>query len=772
VPPVDLGGRQSDEMPAQVKLDFDRILQAAGCAARADLSTLQVIRHDPTTGRPVRYGNNLFGQTEYDRPLQWYDDVIPDPFPDRDRSLQTPWVYRRLWGYYYEAIGDWRSGRLAWSHTQDRAGTSRYAAYFDLLPEGQKQSAPPPRGWIGDGAKRNAPVGSQSTGIYHVDCQMIDFNEDGLLDLVCGSSRGAILWYENLGSRQKPKFSVARLLTYDDGKPIDPGFLSTPTATDWDRDGKLDLIVGVNKGWVHFYRNVGTSLAPRYEDRGPLEVDGKALRTPASPVPEVEGPNGEAIYQEDYEPFIEVVDWDGDGDDDLLIGGYVTGRVYWYENRGRNADGAPILGFRGHLMADGKPLDVGWSANPGAADIDGDGDLDLFVGVWRKWGNETPPEIAEDFLAFFENTGTRTAPVLTMKPLPRIGRFPDEVITSPTLADWDADGDLDLAVSTCSGAAYLFENVGTPRRPKFDVRRHEPLRFPWGNDPMPYFRELTDWNGDGIFDLVQGHSIALGTTNSLPWKFAPFKSILPEGQTIDHRAWRGDDWEFTVAVDFNQDGQKDILFGDYWGKVWLHQNTSTGTAASFDTKGVRIRTAEGQDVTVGRTTPKAFDFDTMQGPRTSLVAADFDGDGNVDLVVNDVFGHYYFCRRGNHGKEPVVESQAMIAEIGGYATTCVVDWNGDGRLDLLVSQLQKHLLFKNAGDTGPQGPFAKPETLDLPLVPVIGAVVRVGMADANRDGDRDVLIMSDHGYDCLFEQSFLTRGYAEAEFVRLDRRKP
>jgi hypothetical protein len=59
-------------------------------------------------------------------------------------------------------------------------------------------------------------------------------------------------------------------------------------------------------------------------------------------------------------------------------------------------------------MSDGKPLDVGWSASPTVADIDGDGDLDVITGTWRKLGNESPPEIAENFLAYFENIGTRT----------------------------------------------------------------------------------------------------------------------------------------------------------------------------------------------------------------------------------------------------------------------------------------------------------------------------------------------------------------------------
>lgn len=68
--------------------------------------------------------------------------------------------------------------------------------------------------------------------------------------------------------------------------------------------------------------------------------------------------------------------------------------------------------------------------------------------------------------------------------------------------------------------------------------------------------------------------------------------------------------------------------------MWFHRNRPSGSETSFDTKGGVINTEQGKPIPVGRTSPKAYDFDTMQGPRTSLVAADFDGDGAVDLVVN------------------------------------------------------------------------------------------------------------------------------------------
>lgn len=778
VPPSDIGKRAQDERPAAVELDFEQILAQAGIHQIADLSTLQIMRYDPRDGKPIPYKNNLFAETPHDLPLQWYDAAIPDPFPDHDSAATDTPVSRPYWGYYYEVIGDWKRGRLAWTHTQERNRTSYYAAYFNLLPTGGKQTMPPPRGWIGDGAYRTAKVGTHSTGLYHVNAKMVDFNGDGLPDLVCGCSRGGVLWYENLGTKQEPRFSVARLLFQSDGKPIDIGFLSTPTVTDWDGDGKLDLLIGANGGIVYFYKNVGTNAAPVYENRGLIQSDGKPLRTPVAPVPEVEGPHGEPIYKEgvpDYEPFVEVVDWDGDGRLDLLIGGYVTGRIFWYRNTGTGPDGLPILTLKGPLEADGKPIDVGWAANPTVADINGDGKLDLITNVWKKAGNESPsPVICEDFLAYYENIGTRTEPVLTMKVLPRVGEFPKKEINCPTLIDWNGDGILDLCVSNYQmGEIYLFKNIGDRTHPKFDTRNPVPLTMPWGNDPLPLYAQdssaCLDWNGDGLPDIVGGSSflsagaqnVYLNTGEGLPWRFKYPIPIPTPDQVIDHRAWKGDDWAYYCLVDFDGDGRTDILFGDFYGQVWFHRNISTSGDMRFDTKGVLITLPDGKPIRVGPAADAAFDFTVLQGSRLHVMAADFDGNGSVDLLLSDTYGKYYFCKRGKYGKEPVVESQTLIHQFPSRGNNCIADWDGDGRKDLLVSTGTGYHWLRNNGGWG-DSPFDKPQALNLPLIPVRGSEIGVFVQDMNGDGDQDVILATDHGYHCFFERSFLNSGYAKA----------
>jgi hypothetical protein len=138
--------------------------------------------------------------------------------------------------------------------------------------------------------------------------------------------------------------------------------------------------------------------------RGLVLLNGQPLELPVTPLTRGEA----AIFKLDYYPVLEFVDWDADGDHDLLAGGYITGCVFLFETVTHAAGAAPELVARGPLETDGHVLNVGhWCASPCAADIDADGDLDLLSG-------QTPlhePGMQAG-IRLFENVGMQGAPTL------------------------------------------------------------------------------------------------------------------------------------------------------------------------------------------------------------------------------------------------------------------------------------------------------------------------------------------------------------------------
>jgi hypothetical protein len=128
----------------------------------------------------------------------------------------------------------------------------------------------------------------------------VDWDGDGLVDLIVGNISGKVYLLRNEGTKKVPRFAAPVALEAD-GKPISVGQKAGPCVADWDRDGLPDLIVGSEWGEVVWYRNIGSRHKPVLAKARPL----------VSRVPDFkEG------YR--YKPF--VVDWNNDGRPDLLVG--------------------------------------------------------------------------------------------------------------------------------------------------------------------------------------------------------------------------------------------------------------------------------------------------------------------------------------------------------------------------------------------------------------------------------------------------------------------
>lgn len=90
----------------------------------------------------------------------------------------------------------------------------------------------------------------------HANPVVADWNEDGLWDLVVGASDGGVVWVENSGTAKAPVFGPMKVLVdakNDDkffnqylqpGEEAGPGARAQICVTDYDHDGRLDLVLG------------------------------------------------------------------------------------------------------------------------------------------------------------------------------------------------------------------------------------------------------------------------------------------------------------------------------------------------------------------------------------------------------------------------------------------------------------------------------------------------------------------------------------------------
>lgn len=89
---------------------------------------------------------------------------------------------------------------------------------------------------------------------------VVDWNENGYLDMLVGSETGTIRLYLNDGSDSAPVFSSYTLI--QNGSSNLTHYRNCPQVYDMNGDGKKDLIVGANDRNIYFYENLGTNEAP------------------------------------------------------------------------------------------------------------------------------------------------------------------------------------------------------------------------------------------------------------------------------------------------------------------------------------------------------------------------------------------------------------------------------------------------------------------------------------------------------------------------------
>jgi hypothetical protein len=541
---------------------------------------------------------------------------------------------------------------------------------------------------------------------------------------------------------------------------------SSPFFCDIDGDGDLDLFLGSSSlSNILFFRNVGSPSEPRFvrEDNLLKEVNAKEYQNSPS-----------------Y-PFL--ADLDGDGDYDLIISTFKG--LQFYRNVGDK--NYPIFFKIDNFFFEVNKF-TGNDAKPALVDIDGDGDLDLFIGIgeslfggpvagtvigFRNTGRKVFPRFVKDkaltqgisdlglnafpafadlngdgryeiligrdqnTFAYFVNVGTKKNPQWVRQPITFAEFETKSYWKNPTFADIDNDGDLDLIYGSADGELYFYRNNGTAKKPKFKLERQlfEPIRITGGSPSVSF----ADFDKDGDFDLLSGDYLG---------GFQYFKNIGNKRHPIFRRSsekftsLKVQSFSTPIFVDYDNDGDLDIVSGALDGRIYVFTNSKDGFVENSNPfKNVRLR--------------------EKSAPST----VDINNDGLVDFLfcsgLPDQF--LFFVNQGN-GKFKVDNSFLSRVSFPYDARPTFADVDFDGDFDLVIGGRDGRLIyFENTGT--PENPYFELNR-DLFKDVKVKQNSSPGFADLDGDGRPELVVGEYNGNFYYYKANFpvnLVNFYARAK---------
>ncbi len=388
---------------------------------------------------------------------------------------------------------------------------------------------------------------------------------------------------------------------------------------------------------------------------------------------------------------------------------------------------------------------------PAFGDLDGDGDLDLVMGVTVDALRIVTPGVVR----YFENVGSAQMPRFEYQSGNRSPFYHVRLIsgqTTPTLVDLDADGDLDLVMGDRGGDLNYYRNVGSATAPSFKKvsTGSGPFRgIDIGAESAP---TLGDLDGDGDLDMVVGgkygrltHFNNVGNITTPAFE----RTGLLDGVDVGDKAR-------PTLLDLDRDGDLDLVVGEQgdggYTRVFSYfENAGSATAPTFAERN-------------GADNPFHHLRGEDDGDRFTRPAfADLDGDGAPDLVFGrDHNSLGYFEGLGTVRVDPLAPLSWRAAavspfsgiDVGEDAAPAFVDLDRDGDLDLVVGEDAGNInYYRNVGDAATPRYEAQHGT-DNPFAGIdVGGESVPLFADLDGDGDPDLVTGANDGRISYYQNS-------------------
>ncbi|MDZ4800443.1 MAG: VCBS repeat-containing protein [Bryobacteraceae bacterium] len=603
------------------------------------------------------------------------------------------------------------------------------------------------------------------------DTAFVDWNRDGLVDVIRGLSAGTYnhrprdqrfrtVVYLNTGQRKDnvPIFAEPYQVPLD--YPV-----GSMHFNDIDNDGAMDLIIQNGKVF-RWYRDTSKSGDRNFVFQGNLQDFG--LKTDLGLLETVS-----------MAPSIQLVDFDGDGEKDLIVGGRGGNNNYYPRKeigfgKGFASDGSWLGGDRNGSVVMHKfmgKLDGKLWFTTGRRLIAGEDEraisyYDTATAVVTDWDDDGKPDLlvaSFDNLFLYRNSGKRLEAGKRI-PVAGLSRLPWERVQIMEV-NWNEKDRHNLLLQGSSFAWYL-PNTGDKGAPRYEkiqalLQKHAPVSG--GDFAVPTAGDL---NGDGKLDLVIGNEdgyllyVENTSRGKLPESFALAVELKAGGETFrveTPNALQGPAegrWGYTspVLVDWDGDGDLDIVTGSMHEHFLYLENR--GTAKKFDFAKARVLTHMG-----GTTLATVW--------RTRPVIRDLDGDGLKDLMALNPEGQLVVYRGTRDAKgqfdlgpaERVNEPDGKPVKLDGFgretgrANLTAMDWDGDGTLDLMVGNAVENFdglrWYRN---TGTAKQWAMQRQPNIPLNLPWNHYHLVEPVDWDGDGKTDIIAGSEGGWIYFYRQ--------------------